>query len=648
MIRILTLLLLLMPGLQLDARCNHADAARHRRNQSGAKTTVATPLLNDYDLTYVRIDLALDNRNTSLGGNCLSGGRVVNPGGMSRYAFELDHSLTIDSMHFNGTRVTPLASGTDVYTVTLPATLAAGTPFQARVWYHGTPPNGTGFFTHALNQVVLPTGTNIMFTLSDQYLAKDWWPCKQTLVDKIDSADLWFTVADSLKAGSNGMLERVTPLSGNRSRYEWKTRYPTAYYLFSVSVAPYQAYQQTLRFTGSTDTMPVVHYVYDTASFNPLNKPLLDSTPVIIDYFSTIFGRYPFWKEKYGHCMAPLGGGMEHQTMSTLGSAAPTLIAHELGHQWWGDHVTYASWQDIWLSEGFAAYCEQLYTEHFQGRSAAQAYRTGVFNRVLASPRGAVYVDDTNDVSRVFSSRLTYDKGAAVAHMLRYMAPNDAAYFAGLRTYQQRYAFGLAATDSLKAIMEAAYGYPLDSFFRQWVYGEGYPTYSLLWNQAGSSVFVQLRQAGAWPASVAAFDLPVPLRLIASGRDTIVYARLRTADSLFRFSWDGIVTGVQVDPENQILNRTGLNSEEPGLRAGGVMPGSGAVVYPNPTEQDWWVRGLAPGQELLLLDAGGRKVIGLHADGAGTAHIDSTRLAPGIYTLRSVESGAFMRKLSKR
>ncbi len=177
--------------------------------------------------------------------------------------------------------------------------------------------------------------------------------------------------------------------------------------------------------------MLVQHFIYDTASLYPVIKSAIDSTPGMVDYFSTLYGRYPFWKEKYGHCTAPLGGGMEHQTMTTLGAFTTPLIAHELGHQWWGDCVTYGSWRDIWMSEGWASYTEQLYIEHFRSVAAAQAYRTTVFNRVSGSPGGSVYVDDTTNVYRVFDSRLTYDKGAAVAHMLRYIAPGDAAFLPG-------------------------------------------------------------------------------------------------------------------------------------------------------------------------------------------------------------------------
>src|SRR5690606_36725812 len=95
------------------------------------------------------------------------------------------------------------------------------------------------------------------------------------------------------------------------------------------------------------------NYVYPNEEHFNFWKASIDSTVLMIDYFSELFGRYPFWKEKYGHCLVPLGGGMEHQTMTSQGNFNTSLTAHELGHQWFGDEVACGSWHDIWLNEGF-------------------------------------------------------------------------------------------------------------------------------------------------------------------------------------------------------------------------------------------------------------------------------------------------------
>ncbi len=614
-----------------------ADQRARNTKLHTAKTTLASSLLEQYDVHYIKLDLNLSPLNTQLSGNAITGATTLQS--MSTYAFELNDSLVIDSAFFNGVAVTPSRISANLRGLTLPTALAAGNAFQVQIFYHGTSLNGTGFFTHGLNHYALMHGVNITFSLSDPNLARDWWPCKQSLTDKIDSADLWFTVPAGSMAGSNGRLLRTIP-KGSDQQFQWRTVYPIEYYLISVAVAPYVLHQQTVRFAGSPDMMPVQHFMYDTAYYMPRMQAAIDSTPMMINYFSQLFGRYPFWKEKYGHCLAPLLGGMEHQTMTTLGVDLPaTLIAHELGHQWWGDNVTYSSWQDVWLSEGWASYCEQLFVEHFQGAAAARNYRTRVFNRVMGAAGGSVIVDDTTDVNRIFSSRLTYDKGAAVAHMLRYVAPSDSVFFAALQTYQQHYRFGLANTDSLRTIMEAAYGYSLDTFFTQWVYKQGYPIIGGSWNQQGNDIYIQLRQTSSVPSSVAVFATPIDLQLNgAGGMDTVVRVYFNQATQDYHFTWWQPISGFGTDPENQIVNGDAAISKDPTLSVA-VVTQPAFTVTPNPSSTGYWtLHGATDGNAVRLYDAAGRLVWQGEQKGRSLQLGDSA-LPAGIYTMQVMQEG---------
>lgn len=603
------------------------------KNKPKQRGTLASPLLLDYDVTYLKIDVTLDNTNTKVAGNTTTTAKAVNPAGLATYAFELNDNLTIDSAKVDGVTLAVVSAGSHLRTINLPVPRPAGTAFTAQIFYHGTAQNGgTGFFNGGIVNQTLASGTQITYTMSDDYFARDWWPAKQVLQDKIDSVDLWVTVPAGTKAGGNGLLRQVTPMpSGNR--YEWKTRYPIDYYLIATSVAPYAERRQMLHFSNSTDSMLVQHFIYDTTTLLPQIAPALDSTGLMVDYFSTLFGRYPFWKEKYGHCTAPLSGGMEHQTMTTLGSYATPLIAHELGHQWWGDCVTYASWSDIWMSEGWASYCEQLFVEHFRGAVAAQSYRTSVFNRVMGSAGGSVFVPDTSNVLRTFDSRLTYDKGAAVAHMLRYIAPNDAMYFAGLQAFQQQYAFKNARTIQFKTVMETAYGNNLDTFFNQWVYGQGFPTYSAKWNQQGNTIFFQLKQTTSMPSSVALFSTPVDVKFTSATGDTIIRVYNNKALQDYSFSWSNTMTGLSIDPTNQILNRTSSITKDPSLRIDDdLLNQKELTVYPNPATNSWKVSGIPKGAEMMLFDTNGRMVWKSSIKGSG--NIPAAGLPNGIYELK--------------
>ena len=622
-------------GLSASAQDNGIESCAKGKQQAFrtmAKGTVADPAEEQYDLRYVKLDVALSNTNTTIAGNAFT--TAVSRVAMTQYVFELNNNITIDSLKFNG-QLRPVATAGVVRTVALGTPLPAGTAFTVQTWYHGSPASGSGFFTTGLNNQVSPSwGNRVTYTLAESYEAKDWWPCKQALQDKIDSSDVWLTVADTLMAGSNGLLKNVTALPGNRKRYEWHNSYAIDYYLISASVAAYVDYSFYMHFSGSTDSMLVQNFVYNNPATLPFFKSNIDSVALEIDYYSQLFGRYPFWREKYGHCMAPLNGGMEHQTMTTLGNFSGTVTPHELTHQWFGDHVTCATWQDIWLNEGFASYGEYLFKEHFQGLAAARAFMTASHNNTLngvtSKPGGSVYVDDTTVESRIFDARLTYNKGGSVAHLLRYLAPNDSTFFSLLKTYQNIYGFKTAATNDFKGVAAMVYGRNLDTFFNEWVYGEGFPTYSATWNTGGGKAFVKLSQQASAPLSVAVFHLPVEVKLSGAQGDTTIRLNMQHATDSIAINWSKPVSTVSIDPVDWIPHMTGAVTKDNTL---GIdeLAGLPVAVSPNPSHTAWNITGVQSGT-WHLVDVSGRLILQGVLD--GRAEVPATQLAGGVYFLR--------------
>jgi len=617
----------------------HKECAERSLKNGLQKTTVATPEEDDYDVKGLKFDINLTNTSTFISGNVTTYARTMIPN-FSVYAFELDTALAIDSIKINNQLVTVTTTGS-VRKVTLGTALGINTDFTAQVFYHGTSPSGLGqFFTGGLHYVKAASGTEIVYSISDDLFAEDWWPCKQSLKDKIDSVSMWVTVDDTLNVGSNGLLMKKTPQPGNKLRYEWATKYPIDYYLVAVAVGPYKDYSYYMHFTdGSGDSMLIQNYVYDSSTYmTAVNKAIFDTTGLIVDHFSKIFGKYPFKDEKYGHCMTTLSGGMEHQTMSWLGTLSlwPTLVAHELAHQWWGNSVTYGKWEDIWLSEGFATYAEQLFLEHFDGKAAAKAERTGNYSFVMSDLGGSVWVDDTTKVSRIFDGRLTYAKGGAVAHMLRYMAPEDSLFFKGIRNYLQQYKYGHAVTSDLQAVMEQAYNIQLDSFFRQWVYGQGYPTYTVSWAQSGTVVHLKVEQATS-NNSVKMFNIPLELNLKSVTGDSIVKIDVQEISRHHIVTWDRTVTGLTIDPNDEIVNRANSVKNDPSLLSVPADMFSNVKVYPNPATDGWHVSGIHPSTLLQVYDINGRL---LWVDKAGTgAYIPASGLPSGVYLLRLSADG---------
>jgi aminopeptidase N len=607
----------------------HSDCSSGRKKLAEkrsvhAKSTNLIPEEDYYDIKHVELNLKLTDTSIFVQGNVKTAAEVVVPA-MNNYAFELDSMLTIDSIIFNGLYSLPFTTQGFVRMAALPFTINQGASFNVRVYYSGTPPTGTGFFTGIIHAV--SGGTHMVYTVSDPYATKDWWPAKQALQDKIDSVDMHVTVPDYCKAGSNGLLQSETPAGSGLTAFHWKTKYPIDYYLISLAIADYSEKKFYMHFSNSNDSMLIQHFFYDSASFVNNHIAKFDSVALMTDYFSTLLGRYPFWKEKYGHCFTTLGGGMEHQTMTTIGVTDTRTIAHELMHQWFGNNVTYKQWYDVWLSEGFATYAEQLFIEHWWSTAAMKSFRTGQFNNVMTQPGGKVIVSDTTNIYALFDSRLVYRKGAAVAHMLRFMAPDDSTYFDGLRQFQAQYAYGLATSDDLKNVMAATYGANLDTFFSQWVYGEGYPTYTANWSQAGPDVSITLNQTASMVSSVPLFHTPLEIKLKSPFGDTIVKVYNNQPQQTYTFTFSNWMNGIEIDPNEWILNKTGTITH-----VGEVLKDK-LHIAPNPTKDQWLIKNLEENELLRLMDATGR-LVWTGRSTKGNTVIPAQHLAPGNYILQ--------------
>lgn len=603
---------------------------RIRDHQIWAKTTVADPAEDSYDVTYVRLNIKANNLSVGLAGDVITQAKVV-AGSMPSYVFELNNQYIIDSVLVNGQNF-PVTHNGDVHTATLANPLLQNAAFTAQVFYHGAINPGTAFYSTGIRNQSSPTwGNSVTYTMSEPYESKDWWPVKQSLTDKIDSADIWIVVPSGLKAGSNGILTGINVMPNSDWRYEWKSRYPIDYYLLSFSVASYVDYSFYTHLPNSTDSVLVQNYVYDNPQTLPYFKNRIDSIGLMIQYLSQLFGKYPFWQEKYGHCMAPLSGGMEHQTMTTLGNFGTTLSVHELGHQWFGDNVTCQTWKDIWLNEGFASYTEYLYVEHFWSPAAAYLYMFDKHNKVLMDTAGSVYVDDTTDENRIFDDRLTYDKGASIVHTLRFVFNNDSLFFAALQNYQQQYAHQTATTEDFKNSVAQTLGQNLDTFFNQWIYGEGHPIYSAHWNQVGNWVFVQLDQTTSHP-SVTAYNTPLEFQFFSPQGDTIVRVQSSQLSQNFSFYWGRPMSGMTIDPNDWILNAFGSITQDPTLGVDQITNVHRATVTPNPTKGNWLIKNMGEDCVWQLTDVNG-KMLGT-GTASGEATIPADQLPSGFYLLR--------------
>jgi len=582
-------------------------------------------LLLKYDAHFWHLDLEVSHLSLNLKGYARTQ-LTVTATSLDTLAFELHSALTVDSVRVGGVRQSFLRRG---HTIRIPLNPQPpqGTLVEAEVFYRGTPPStgATGIFNRAS-----PTwGNQVTWTLTQPFYAHTWWPCKQILTDKADSVWVFLTVPAGTKAGANGLLEGVDTLSDGRLRYRWKSRYPIAYYLVAFAVAEYIDYSFYAPIPGLSQPVLVQNYIYNNPGTLPQFQAQIDTTAALLREFSRLFGPYPFHEEKYGHMMAPFSGGMEHQTMTTQGFFTFTLTAHELAHQWFGDYVTCASWQDIWLNEGFASYSEYLALQKLGTASAARNWLVSTHDNIISSPCGSVWVPDTLNDSRIFDSRLSYDKGAYLLHMLRYRVRNDSLFFAALRAYLQNQAYGVALAGNFRQTFENATGLSLGTFFQQYYYGQGHPRFAVRWNNAGPDLWVEITQQASCPSRTPFFETPIPIYLQrTSAPDTTIHLFLTQSPQTFYIPNAGTIISLRLDPDywliREILSITrdvslGLpEAATPALR-----------LFPNPLPQGQTLYLEAPAaMQVSFTDASGRLVY-------------QTALQPGINPLTPPLSPGF-------
>jgi aminopeptidase N len=529
--------------------------------------------MDKYDVKFYFLNLNVTNtsKNISGSGSILATVLVNN---FSSLVVELHSSLTVDSVKVDNVIHTYTRSGNEI-TIPLTTTLNSGDDFYITVFYRGSS-TGTGI----KNQLSPSWQRQVTYTLSESYHSLDWFPCKQSLTDKADSCWVFLTVNNNLKAGSNGLLTQIVPDGTTKSRYEWKSNYPIDYYLISLSVSDYQEYNIYAHPQGISDSVLIQNYIYPNANYLSQYQTMIDMTAGFIEFLSDIWGIYPFHAEKYGHCTAPFSGGMEHQTMTSLGYFTFELVIHELAHQWFGDYVTCATWQDIWVNEGFATYSNYLGLEHFNSHAEAQNYMAGMHTDIKSQPDGSIYVpfSQVMDEARIFSYRLTYQKGAAILHTLRFMVDNDSIYFAAFRDFLQTYAFGTAYADDFRDIMESHTGLDLHPFFDQWFYGEGFPTYSIETLPLNDTVYCTLTQTPSAPAITPFFSNPLEIKFFHATGDTVIRIQPTSASYSFQFYFPQYINFIEIDPENDIVNNSGsviINKEYSTIKP--------TTVYPNPS-----------------------------------------------------------------
>jgi aminopeptidase N len=610
--------------------CSKRDRAKHLTLKSNSLSLAQIAQSEKYDVNYYKLNLNMTNTSTTLSGYAEMKATAISA--IDTVLYELFSSLSISSVSLNGTNVPFTRAGS---AVKIAANLSPGTSFIIRTNYSGTPPTaqtnplgGSG-----MSNATSPSwGNEVVWSLSEPFCAYEWWPCKQSLTDKADSCDVFITVPNSCKAGSNGVLTQVVNLGNGSSRYEWKHRHPIDYYLISVAVAEYVEYNVFANPVGAPAPILIQNYIYNNPQTLPNFQADIDETVDFMELLYDLYGPYPFEDEKYGHCMAPFSGGMEHQTMTTQGFFNPALTAHELGHQWWGDYVTCASWCDIWVNEGFASYSEQIMLENLYPGQEVQNMQS-VHNNVMSQPGGSVWVLDSLNEARIFSGRLTYDKGAALVHTMRYMLNDDQLFYATLKNFLSSKAFGTAFGVDVRDAFAQASGINFTPFFDEWYFGEGFPTYSVQWKQLGNDALVQISHTASAPNVTPTFTNPIDLKFVRPGNtDTTIRFDITSNSNLFQINGIGTLSNsISIDPQNWVVNQNGTITMNELLSLESLNASQGMELYPNPSNEEIYINNIPNDCRYSIYDMYGK--VQLMDKVSGGNSIKTSSLPSGTYLL---------------
>ena len=593
----------------------------------------ANHIYENVNIIYARCNWIIDPAKDSIKGSI---NYLFNPGNsIDSLTFDCSNALLIDSILFH--QVSVLYSfDSSRLVIKFPVTLLGQTTDSVCIFYHGQPVStGNGSFEQGYH-----SGAPIIWTLSEPYGASDWWPCRQNVADKIDSMDIYCEIPFGNKCASNGVLVSVDS-TGNDLIYHWKTNYPIAPYLVALGVTNYVEFSDYV-VLGNLDTLPILNYVY------PEQLALLQSaisvTKSLIEFYDSLLIDYPFYKEKYGHAQFGWGGGMEHQTMSFIGSFAFELISHELSHQWFGDYKTCASWADIWLHEGFATYMAGMTIERFHPENW-YIWKINALDDIISKSDGSVLCSDTSEVSRIFNGRLSYRKAAFVLHMLRWKY-GDFLFSQALKNYllSPNGAFGYNRTDDLKLAFENVTGENQDQFFNEWFYGEGFPSFKVEWSNKKNTVDLQLFQTTS-NQSVSFYHIPVPIEFKNSQNDTTIVFNSNSSGQQFHFDLNFTPEFVNIDPEVRIIS--GRNSVIKILPDGSIT--DRILIFPNPSNGTFYLKSIDSFNSIIgfkLIDLLGKEVFSENFKVGSTNKNMEVTVASGIYLGELMtENGRFYQKI---
>ncbi len=409
-----------------------------------------------YDVRHYDIDLRFTPENNYIAATTVIDAIATH----NLSAFNLDlHGLNVESVNVNDASA-EFERDADELTITPQQSLAADEQFTVTVTYAGIP--------QPISDPAVPFvylgwqewDEGYFAAVSQPSGSMNWYPCNNHPQDKA-TYTMRITVPEALTAAANGVLTDQTSNDDGTRTFVWQMDDPMASYLSIVAIGEFNEVRD------ESGAIPIRNYF--PADSGPTLISGYGVTQNMMAWLNKLVGPYPF--AEYGVVVVPgFPAALETQSLSIFGDQAPDMlvIMHELMHQWFGNSVTLAHWQDTWLHEGFATYFMALWAENLMGEPAfAQLISTFQMQARSLSAPGSV------SQSQLFGQEV-YMRGALVLHALRQEVGDDL-FFRVLRQFYSDNAYGLVTSEDFIALAETVSERDLNDFFAAWLYGDTLP-----------------------------------------------------------------------------------------------------------------------------------------------------------------------------
>ena len=520
------------------------------------------PINKNIDIKHYVFKLSLSDADNEITGTTLV---TVNfkEAGMQNFRLDFvnktsvrkDKGMVVDAVSVNNTAV-DYTHGNDELIISLPAPSTKNQTLTFTIQYHGIPYDGLRIGATKL-------GDRSFFNENWPNRGRHWLPIVDHPYDKATS-EFIVKAPSHYKVVSNGLLMEESELGNSNRLTHWKQSVPVSSWLFVLGVADF-AVKYVDEFRGKS----IQTWVYAKnreAGFYDFDEP----TKKVLEFYSNYVGPYAY--EKLANIQTPsVNGGMETSSAIFYGEDLVTgkrdertrnVVIHEIAHQWFGNAITETTWDDAWLSEGFATFFTLLFIEDEYGKDeylkGIIKARKSVYDMSVKMPDFSIVSERTAEKEDV-TSGITYQKGAWVIHMLRNLM-GEKNFKKGIQNYYARYFNANTTTSEFRAEMEKVSGKDLKLFFKQWLYQPINPTINASWKYDANTkkLNVQLQQAQKY-----LYNVPVEIGFYKKGASTptILTMNLKEKDQLFSFPLATAPEKLELDPRALLLNDGKMRKE---------------------------------------------------------------------------------------